>query len=62
MPERLDRVFNKFDFISGGATGWVFEVAPGIALKFLCPGREHEFRRENETYERSDPPPPPHFI
>ena len=70
MPERLDQVFprslfNKFEFISGGATGWVFEVAPGIALKFLCPGREEEFRRENETYaliERSDPPPPPHFI
>ncbi|PMB66618.1 Serine/threonine-protein kinase Sgk1-B [Beauveria bassiana] len=49
MPERLDQVFprslfNKFEFISGGATGWVFEVAPGIALKFLCPGREEDFR------------------
>lgn len=70
MPERLDRyyprsLFNKFEFISGGATGWVFEVAPGIALKFLRPGCEEEFRREHNTYaliERSDPSPPPHFI
>ncbi|KAM3510326.1 hypothetical protein MY11210_005944 [Beauveria gryllotalpidicola] len=68
MPDRLDQVlppslFNKCEFISVGATGWVFKVAPGIALKYLCTGRLDEFCRENETYElieRSSPPP--HFI
>ncbi|TQV90402.1 protein kinase domain-containing protein [Cordyceps javanica] len=69
MPEKRvlpKSLFNKFEYISGGATGWVFQVAPGIALKFLRPGRGEDFRRENETYaliERSDPPPPPpHFV
>ncbi|KAK8147129.1 hypothetical protein G3M48_002118 [Beauveria asiatica] len=68
MPDRLDQVlprslFNKCKFISVGATGWVFEVSPGIALKYLCTGRLDEFRHESEIYElieRSNPPP--HFI
>ncbi|EJP65022.1 Serine/threonine-protein kinase Sgk1 [Beauveria bassiana] len=51
---------NECKFIGKGATGWVFEVAPGITLKYLCTGRDDEFRRENEMYElieRSSPPP-----
>ncbi|KAM3448284.1 hypothetical protein MY3296_007967 [Beauveria thailandica] len=68
MPDRLEQVlprslFNKCKFISVGATGWVFEVSPGIALKYLCTGRLDEFRHESEIYElieRSNPPP--HFI
>ncbi|KAM3497739.1 hypothetical protein MY10362_008917 [Beauveria mimosiformis] len=57
LPRSL---FNKCKFLGKGATGWVFEVAPGITLKYLCTGRDDEFRRENETYElieRSSPPP-----
>ncbi|KAM3547641.1 hypothetical protein MY1884_009493 [Beauveria asiatica] len=65
MPDSRDQVLppsllNKCKFIGLGATGWVFEVAPGIALKYICTGRDDEFRRENETYElieRSSPPP-----
>ncbi|TQV91723.1 protein kinase domain-containing protein [Cordyceps javanica] len=68
MPDRLDQVlpyslFNKCKFISVGATGWVFEVSPGIALKYLCTDRQNEFRHEMSIYELIEKSsPPPHFI
>lgn len=70
VPNSRDQVlppslFGKCKFISVGATGWVFEVAPGIALKYLCTDRDEEFRREHEMYElmeRNSSSQPPHFI
>lgn len=43
-----------------GVTSYVFEAAPGIAIKYVVRGRLDEFRHENDMYdliERSNPPP-----
>lgn len=58
--EELPRSLDKCKFVSKGATGWVFEAAPGIAIKYFVRGRLDEFQVENETYdliERNHPPP-----
>ena len=58
--EELPGSLDKCRFVSKGATGWVFEAAPGIAIKYFVRGRLDEFQVENGTYdliERNDPPP-----
>lgn len=60
LIEKTPASICKCKFVSGGATGWVYEAAPGIALKYCVRGRLDEFQVENETYdliERSNPPP-----
>lgn len=58
--EELPGSIDKCRFVSKGATGWIFEAAPGIAIKYAVRGRLDEFQVENETYdliERNHPPP-----
>ncbi|OAR02619.1 hypothetical protein LLEC1_07153 [Akanthomyces lecanii] len=58
--EELPKSLDKCRFVSKGATRWVFEAAPGIAIKYFVRGRLDEFQVENEIYdliERNHPPP-----
>lgn len=60
LSEKLPASLGKCSFVSKGATGWVFQAAFGIAIKYCVRGRLDEFQVENETYdliERSHPPP-----
>ncbi|ATY58473.1 kinase domain-containing [Cordyceps militaris] len=49
----------KYTFINGGSTGWVFGLTDDIVLKYARPGRMDSFLAENAIYdklERSDRP------
>lgn len=58
--DNLPRSMDKCNFVSMGATSYVYEAAPGIAIKYVVRGRLDEFRHKNNTYdliEQSNPPP-----
>lgn len=63
LLEELPVSLDECRFIAKGATGWVFEAAPGIAIKYSVRGRLDAFQIENEIYDLIEQSrPPPYFI
>ena len=60
----LPKCLTALELISGGATGWVFKVESGIALKYSITGLK-EFQKENNAYdyfEQGTFLPSPHIL
>lgn len=54
------RRISSYKFLSLGATGWVYQIDDGIALKYPRDQRNEAFARENKIYdilEKHDPSP-----
>jgi serine/threonine protein kinase len=61
MPIPTQRIF-KFKFLSRGATGWVFQIDDGIALKYARDERSDAFQTEINTYDMFDKHEPSPYI
>lgn len=46
----LPKGLTTLELISGGATGWIFKVEDGIALKYSIKTLK-EFQKENDAYD-----------